>query len=185
MGNSEHHWPAASTDGKLGNSQDRFKEAAVKLPTLVMFFAFANAAVAAEAPRIAIPENYVFIASKPDISDYYPAAARAVGEQGTASLVLCYDQMGKPDNVRVVNSSGFNRIDEAAVRWGRAVRVRPAIKDGEAQPGCVFVPAKFSLEKSQEPPDQDEVGLPPPAVIWPPLPSPPPVRLIPLGGETA
>jgi protein TonB len=151
-----------------------------------MFFAFANAAVAAEAPRIAIPTNYVFIASKPNISDYYPAAARAVGEQGTASLVLCYDQMGRPDNVRVVSSSGFNRIDEAAVRWGKAVRIRPATKDGEAQPGCVVVPARFSLEKSQEPPEQSEGGLLPPAVIWPSLPpSPSPVRLIPLGDETA
>jgi TonB family protein len=187
MGNSECYWLTTSTDGKLCKSQDRLKEAAMKLHALVMLMACATAAVAAEPPRTAMPgqPNYIFIAFKPDISDYYPAAARAMGEQGTASLVLCYDQRGRSIDVTVVNSSGFTRLDDAAFKWGKAVRVNPAVKDGAAQPGCVFVPAKFSLEKSQEP-DQGVGTLPLPAVIWPlPPPSPPPVRLVPLEGKTA
>jgi protein TonB len=168
--------------------QGRFKEAAMKLPTLVVLFTWATAAVAAEPPRTTMPPqqlSYAFIASKPKISDYYPAAARAMGQQGTASLVLCYDQRGRPADVRVVTSSGFTKIDEAAVRWGMAVRISPAIKDGVVQSGCVYVPAKFSLENVEEPPDQSD-GIPPPAIIWPPLPpSPPPVRLVPLAGQAA
>src|SRR5690606_18368504 len=115
-----------------GKSEGSVKEATMRLPALAMFFTCASA-VAAEPPRTAAPPQqllYAYIAFKPDISDYYPADSRALGEQGTVSLVLCYDRDGKPADVTVVDSSGIDRIDEAAVRWGKAVRISPAIRNG-------------------------------------------------------
>jgi TonB family protein len=159
----------------------------MRLSALAMLFACATAAVAAEPTRTAAPPQqlpYAYIAFKPDTSDYYPADSRALGEQGTVSLVLCYDRDGKPADVSVVNSSGIDKIDEAAVRWGKAVRISPAIRNGASKADCVWVPAKFSLERVQEPPDQVEGSIPTPAIIWPSLPPPPwPGRFIPLEGE--
>lgn len=170
-----------------GKPEGAFKVATMRLPALCMFLTCATAAVAAEPPRTAAPPQqlaYAYIAFKPDISDYYPADSRALGEQGTVSLVLCYDRDGEPDDVTVVNSSGIDRIDEAAVRWGRAVRISAAIRNGAPKADCVWVPAQFSLERVQEPPDQVEGSIPTPAIIWPSLPPPPwPGKFIPLGRE--
>jgi TonB family protein len=127
---------------------------------------------------------YVFIAFEPDIADYHPAASRALGEQGTASLVLCYDRDGKTAEVRLVKRSGIANIDEAAVRWASALRVSPALKNGVSKPGCVVVRAEFSPERLRESSIQREDSLALPAIIWPSLPPPPwPGRFIPLSGE--
>lgn len=100
----------------------------------------------------------------------------------------------------VDETSGFERLDEAAVSWGNDVRIIPGVYGGHSQPACVKIPVKFSPEKSQEPPDPYKDLLPPveaPPVplinppsrpLWPP-PEPiplapyPPVKLIPLNSK--
>jgi len=88
---------------------------------------------------------------RPDPRDYYPSASSALGEQGMVKLQICYDERGKPSEVTVDQSSGFQRLDEAAVRWGKAVRFRPAVINGQSQPGCAVVPVQFSMEVRNEP----------------------------------
>lgn len=173
----------------LNNSHDRFNGAAMKLPSLVMFLACATAAVAADSPPTGVYQTLPRYAYKPLIEDYYPATSRHLAEQGTTGIKLCYDTRGRAVQVMVEESSSYKRLDEAAVRWGRSVRIRPGTFGGMLKPGCVLVHAKFSLESSPEPPTQDE-ELPLPLEDEPsilnslPLPGPPPPpRLIPLGGE--
>jgi len=153
----------------------------MKLSTLVMFLACATAA-AAESPPNGKPITVPRYASKPLVEDYYPAASRSQNEQGTTKLELCYDDQGRTTQVTVKESSGFVRLDEAASRWGKAVRTIPGFIGGRPRPGCVSIPVKFSLEKSQESKDQGEPMLiaPPPMIDVPPPPPPYPGRLIPL-----
>jgi TonB family protein len=63
---------------------------------------------------------------------------------------LCYDERGKPIEVTLNESSGFVRLDEAAMRYARSVRMRPALIDGLPQSGCVVLPVRFSNKQPQE-----------------------------------
>ena len=103
----------------------------MKLPTLVLFLACTTAATAAESPPTGIPANLPRYAFKPHVEDYYSSAARTLKEQGTTKVRLCYDNQGRPNQVTVAESSGFERLDDAAVRWGKAVRVTPGLYGGQ------------------------------------------------------
>jgi TonB family protein len=113
-------------------------------------------AVPASVPGITITPSdaspagagYAFM---PDPQDYYPSASGALGEQGMVKLRVCYDERGKPSEVTVDQSSGFQRLDEAAIRWGKGVRFKPAVINGQSQPGCAVVPVQFSMEAKNEP----------------------------------
>ena len=50
----------------------------------------------------------------------YPPASRRAGEQGTVRLKVLVDTNGRPSNVAVAQSSGFPRLDEAAVEAVRS-----------------------------------------------------------------
>jgi TonB family protein len=155
----------------------------MKLAVAVMLLALATAAVAAEMTppgRSVTGAGYAF---RPDPQDYYPETSRELNEQGLAKVKLCYDLQGKPVEVTLDTTSGYTRLDEAAVRYGRAVRIRPGSVNGELQTGCVVVPVRFSPTRSPPPSDQGERALPPvqvpPDLIDIPLP-PPPVEIIPI-----
>jgi protein TonB len=155
----------------------------MKLPIAVLLLILVAAAPAAESPPPDFPVTLPRFAFKPRVEDYYPAASRGLKEQGTTKLRFCYDERGRPDEVTVDESSGFVRLDEAAVRWGKAVRITPGVFGKQPQPGCVKLPVKFSLEKSQEPPEQSDGPLPPlepPRILINPLPPRPPLQPIPL-----
>jgi protein TonB len=153
----------------------------MKFPIAVLLLALATAAGCTEAPSTdmpAISPLFPRFAFKPQVEDYYPSASRSLKEQGTTTIRLCYDEQGRTNQVTMVESSGFSRLDEAAVRWGKAVRVTPGIDRGQPQPDCHKIPVKFSLEKekSQEPADPrwelvlppGEAAPPPPVIIVPP-----------------
>jgi TonB family protein len=162
----------------------------MRIAIAVLLLASATAAAAAESlppGRSVAAAGYAY---KPDPADYYPASSGVRKEQGITKIKLCYDLHGVPFEVTVVESSGFTRLDEAAVRYGKAVRIKPELVDGQPLTGCVTVPVRFAPKGSPEPPDQGE-GLPSPQVQVPPirtdipLPRPPPSgRFIPLGGES-
>jgi TonB family protein len=111
----------------------------MKLSGLVLLLAWAAAASAAESsPQFAF---------KPLTQDYYPETARALGQQGTVTVRLCYDEKGKVIASTLEQSSSFEKLDQAAVRMGKAYRIKPD------KPGCVAVLVKFSLTESQGPVD--------------------------------
>lgn len=51
----------------------------------------------------------------------YPATSRRMGEEGTVRLRVLVNERGRPEKVNVANSSGFSRLDQAAIdavkRW--------------------------------------------------------------------
>lgn len=70
----------------------------------------------------------------------YPAESRAAGEQGVVVLRLVVDANGRPTSVTVARSSGFPRLDRAAIEAGWRCRVR------DAAPGSrLDAPVRFNL----------------------------------------
>jgi protein TonB len=55
------------------------------------------------------------------IDPVYPPASRRAGEEGQVHLRVLVDESGRPIEVKILRSSGFDRLDEAAVtalkRW--------------------------------------------------------------------
>lgn len=106
-----------------------------------------------EAPPPAPPRPVVRTAAELDIkhspptADYYPPTSVRMNETGTAVIRLCAAANGTVDGVpTVVKSSGSSRLDEAAVRWGQHVRMKPATVDGKPAGGCVPLGVKFVLQ---------------------------------------
>ena len=81
--------------------------------------------------------NPAFI-TKPSAS--YPAESRKAGEEGSVTLRITVDSCGRPSDVAVFVSSGFPRLDRAAVEGGWRCRIR------NAESGAQFdAPMRFDL----------------------------------------
>jgi protein TonB len=69
--------------------------------------------------------------SKPeDCHDDYPFWSRLWGQEGTTDLTLQVHADGTVDGVTVAQSSGSDRLDDAAIDCVSKWHYRPAIKDG-------------------------------------------------------
>jgi len=75
----------------------------------------------------------------------YPPESRAAGEQGAVILRVMVEASGRPGSVSLARSSGFPRLDRAALEAVRRWRFKPATRDGQAFAATVDVPVRFSL----------------------------------------
>jgi protein TonB len=65
----------------------------------------------------------------------YPPASRRLGEQGSLILEVLVDPNGRVTDARVVQTSGFERLDQAALDGIKTnYRFHPGTVDGEKQP---------------------------------------------------
>ena len=78
----------------------------------------------------------------------YPQEARRRGQQGEVVLRVTITPVGEARRVRVLRSSGYDRLDEAAreavTRW----RFEPARRAGRPVEGLLDIPVVFRLEQS-------------------------------------
>jgi len=72
----------------------------------------------------------------------YPAISVRLGETGTTTLGFTINTDGRVENVHVVNSSGSERLDNAAVNCASSWRYKAAIKDNNP----VAVPWKAEVK---------------------------------------
>lgn len=76
----------------------------------------------------------------------YPPVSRRLGEVGTVSLRLMISADGTVTDAIVTRSSGFPRLDEAAVSWVIAHwRYKPATRDGRPVTSSTNAYVKFEL----------------------------------------
>ena len=61
----------------------------------------------------------------------YPLSARKLGETGKVSLRVELDETGRLVSSEVAQSSGYSRLDEAAVAAVKSWRCQPAMRDGQ------------------------------------------------------
>ncbi|MES1146866.1 MAG: energy transducer TonB [Solimonas sp.] len=104
----------------------------------------------------AVPNPDVIVKPRQDpkhpfgnIDDYYPAAAkRGDGQEGLVVISVTIGVDGRSSDVKVVTSSGFPLLDEAAVKFGSTVRMLPATKNGAPFPYTVNLPIRFRLKNT-------------------------------------
>ncbi len=65
----------------------------------------------------------------------YPPASRRLGEQGTVTLEVLVDPSGRAVDAKILQSSGFPRLDQAALEGVKTnYRFVPGTVDGKPQP---------------------------------------------------
>lgn len=78
----------------------------------------------------------------------YPPLSRRMGEEGIVVLRVELDEQGKVCAARVSGSSGFARLDDAALDAVRNWRCNPAQRDGQPVRAVALQPFKFLLQGS-------------------------------------
>ena len=80
-------------------------------------------------------------------NEFYPPTSVALQEQGISIVRVCVDAAGRLDGAPTIQtSSGYKRLDQAAVRWTReALRFTPATEDGVGMRSCKGFKVVFNL----------------------------------------
>ena len=90
--------------------------------------------------------------SKPyDCHEDYPFWAELFGQEGTTDLSFLIRADGTVDGIKVVQSSGSDRLDNAAVHCVAKWHYRPAIKDGALTDVPWTVQVVWSLSDAVKP----------------------------------
>ncbi|MCG9056408.1 energy transducer TonB [Laribacter hongkongensis] len=76
----------------------------------------------------------------------YPPLSQELGESGQVRLRVAVDASGAPSQVEIAESSGFTRLDRAALSAVKRWRFVPARRGSEAVAGRVIVPIHFNLK---------------------------------------
>ncbi len=77
----------------------------------------------------------------------YPRASRRNAEAGETLVRVFVDRAGVPRNPQVERSSGFVRLDQAALASVQRARFRPYVENGQPVEGWALIPIRFELEK--------------------------------------
>jgi protein TonB len=83
---------------------------------------------------------------QPDADAYYPSFSKRSGEQGTAVVRLIIDETGSVEDVTLLQSSSFPRLDRAASEIGRRYRFKPYLVNGSPQRVSTNLLIKFNLK---------------------------------------
>jgi protein TonB len=83
---------------------------------------------------------------QPDADAYYPSFSKRSGEQGTVVVSLIIDQSGNVEDIALLQSSTFPRLDRAASEIGRRYRFKPFVVNGSPQRISTNLLIKFNLK---------------------------------------
>ena len=75
----------------------------------------------------------------------YPAASRRFSEQGIVLLRVLVSLSGQAESVQIENSSGYSRLDQAAIKAVKLWSFIPAKRNNQPLSAYVLVPVNFSL----------------------------------------
>jgi protein TonB len=76
----------------------------------------------------------------------YPRASRRLGEQGTVIVRVFISSQGLPEKAEVRTSSGFARLDQAALEAVQRWRFVPGRRSGTPEAMWFNIPVRFVLE---------------------------------------
>jgi protein TonB len=83
---------------------------------------------------------------QPDADPYYPSFSKRAGEQGEVVVRLIIDETGIVEDVALLRSSGFTRLDRAAEQIGRRYRFKPYSVNGNPARISTNLLIKFNLK---------------------------------------
>ena len=75
----------------------------------------------------------------------YPPASQDNGDEGTVTLLLAVQTDGSISDIRIARSSGYQRLDAAAVRSLRQAKFQPATCHGKPIAMRIHYSFKFEL----------------------------------------
>jgi protein TonB len=90
-------------------------------------------------------ESVEYVRAEPPV---YPKESQRKREHGTVVLRVLVDALGRPAQVQVERSSGFERLDTAAREAVAKFLFRPYEVNGVAQPAQVLIPIGFDRRAS-------------------------------------
>ncbi|MBU3602576.1 energy transducer TonB [Polynucleobacter sp. AM-25C3] len=83
---------------------------------------------------------------QPDADAYYPSFSKRSGEQGEVVVRLIIDESGSVEDVALLRSSSFPRLDRAASEIGRRYRFKPFLVNGTPARISTNLLIKFNLK---------------------------------------
>ena len=83
---------------------------------------------------------------QPDADAYYPSFSKRSGEQGEVVVKLIIDETGSVEDIALLRSSSFPRLDRAATEIGRRYRFKPFLVNGSPQRISTNLLIKFNLK---------------------------------------
>jgi protein TonB len=107
--------------------------------------AAAAPAIGKETMDIAAPKNVTHLdcnIAKPD----YPALSRRRGETGTAYVKFVVGLSGRLENIELKKTSGFTRLDDAALAAVHASTCKPYMENGQPVRAAYTQPYNFNLD---------------------------------------
>lgn len=81
------------------------------------------------------------------VEPVYPPASRRLDEHGAVRLRVLVDERGRPREVQIAKSSGFDRLDQAAVAAVRRWQFSPAMQESRAVTAWTQVNVVFQLNR--------------------------------------
>lgn len=83
---------------------------------------------------------------QPDADAYYPSFSKRSGEQGEVVVRLIIDESGSVEDIALLRSSSFPRLDRAASEIGRRYRFKPFLVNGSPAKISTNLLIKFNLK---------------------------------------
>ncbi|MBU3621934.1 TonB family protein [Polynucleobacter sp. CS-Odin-A6] len=83
---------------------------------------------------------------QPDADAYYPSFSKRSGEQGEVVVRLIIDESGSVEEVALLRSSSFPRLDRAASEIGHRYRFKPFLVNGSPARISTNLLIKFNLK---------------------------------------
>jgi len=139
--------PDPSTTPPVDTSQAKAAEAAKAAESQT-----ANAAVAPASSQgtagtpIQTDIGKLVVVYQPDADPYYPSFSKRAGEQGEVVVRLIIDEAGIVEEVALLRSSGFARLDRAATEIGKRYRFKPYSVNGNPARISTNLLIKFNLK---------------------------------------
>jgi len=124
----------------------------VEMPVAQTTTAISNTTTQHVAAAVAV-HNAVKVAAKPgknfpNTEDYYPAASKRLGEEGSTIVHVCVGPNGKlSETPTVQTSSGSARLDEGALNLAKAGRYQNGTEDGKPITDCFNFRITFKMTK--------------------------------------
>jgi periplasmic protein TonB len=98
-------------------------------------------------PKIELPSSIAAYLRNP--LPRYPTLSRTLNEQGTVKVSAFIEVDGTASKVQVLTSSGYDRLDEAAVRTIRTWRFVPGKRGGVPEAMWFTIPVPFILDPAR------------------------------------
>lgn len=78
----------------------------------------------------------------------YPAKSRQLAEEGKLMLRVELDETGHVSHSHIISSSGYSRLDNAALATVKTWRCRPAIRNGQPVRAIALQPFNFVIQRN-------------------------------------